>query len=59
MVRELGLEDVVRFHDWVPHVEKCLSEKAACFVVVGAAHLVGRDGLPVLLAKKGLKVTQQ
>ena len=48
-----------RNQNWVPFVERCLSENAACFVVVGAAHLVGKDGLPALLAKKGLKVTQQ
>lgn len=45
--------------NWVPHVETCLKEKAGCFIVVGAAHLVGPDGLPTLLAKKGYKVTQQ
>ena len=50
---------VERNHNWVPHVERCLAEKAGCFVVVGAAHLVGQDGLPTLLAKKGYKVTQQ
>ena len=50
---------VERNANWVPHVEKCLSDNAGCFVVVGAAHLVGRDGLPALLAAKGLKVTQQ
>jgi uncharacterized protein len=50
---------VERNQNWVPHVEKCLSDNAGCFVVVGAAHLVGRDGLPTLLAKKGHKVTQQ
>jgi uncharacterized protein YbaP (TraB family) len=50
---------VERNENWVPHVEKCLAEKAGCFIVVGAAHLVGRDGLPALLARKGLKVTQQ
>jgi uncharacterized protein len=50
---------VERNQNWVPHVEKCLSDRAGCFVVVGAAHLLGRDGLPALLAKKGLKVTQQ
>lgn len=50
---------VERNDNWVPHVEKCLAANAGCFVVVGAAHLVGRDGLPALLAKKGLKVTQQ
>ncbi len=48
-----------RNQNWVPHVERCLSEKAGCFVVVGAAHLVGKDGLPTLLARKGYKVTQQ
>ena len=45
--------------NWVPHVENCLKEKAGCFIVVGAAHLVGSDGLPTLLANKGYKVTQQ
>ena len=48
-----------RNQNWVPFVERCLSENAGCFVVVGAAHLVGKDGLPALLAKKGFKVTQQ
>jgi uncharacterized protein len=50
---------VERNQNWVPFVERCLSENAGCFVVVGAAHLVGKDGLPTLLAKKGFKVTQQ
>lgn len=50
---------VERNHNWITHVEKCLTDKAGCFIVVGAAHLVGPDGLPALLAKKGLKVTQQ
>lgn len=50
---------VERNHNWVPHVETCLKDNAGCFVVVGAAHLVGPDGLPALLAKKGLKVIQQ
>lgn len=45
--------------NWIPHVEACLNEKAGCFIVVGAAHLVGPDGLPTLLAKKGYKVAQQ
>lgn len=48
-----------RNQNWVPHVEKCLADNAGCFIVVGAAHLVGKDGLPALLAKKGYKVTQQ
>lgn len=48
-----------RNQNWMPQVERCLTENAGCFVVVGAAHLVGKDGLPVLLAKKGYRVTQQ
>jgi uncharacterized protein YbaP (TraB family) len=50
---------VERNANWIPRVETCLKEKAGCFIVVGAAHLVGPDGLPTLLAKKGYKVTQQ
>jgi uncharacterized protein YbaP (TraB family) len=50
---------VERNRNWVPRVEACLQQNAGCFVVVGAAHLVGPDGLPALLAAKGLKVTQQ
>jgi uncharacterized protein len=50
---------VERNHNWIPHVETCLKQKAGCFIVVGAAHLVGPDGLPTLLAKKGYTVTQQ
>ncbi len=50
---------VERNTNWIPHVETCLKDKAACFIVVGAAHLVGPDGLPALLTQKGYKVTQQ
>ena len=48
-----------RNQNWLPRIEKCLADNARCFIVVGAAHLVGKDGLPALLAKKGYKVTQQ
>lgn len=48
-----------RNQNWIPHVESCLKERAGCFIVVGAAHLVGPDGLPTLLEKRGYKVTQQ
>jgi uncharacterized protein YbaP (TraB family) len=50
---------IERNNNWMPHVEACIKEKAGCFIVVGAAHLVGPDGLPALLDKKGYKVTQQ
>ncbi len=50
---------VDRNRNWVPHVEACLQQNAGCFIVVGAAHLVGPDGLPAMLEKKGYKLTQQ
>ncbi len=50
---------VDRNRNWVPHVEACIKDNVGCFIVVGAAHLVGPDGLPTLLAKKGYRVTQQ
>ncbi|MFM8534530.1 MAG: TraB/GumN family protein [Acidimicrobiia bacterium] len=48
-----------RNNNWMPQVEGCVKHNAGCFIVVGAAHLVGPDGLPNLLEKKGYKVTQQ
>ena len=50
---------IERNNNWVPQVEQCVKQNAGCFIVVGAAHLVGPDGLPALLTKKGYKVTQQ
>jgi hypothetical protein len=50
---------IERNTNWIPQVESCIRQNAGCFIVVGAAHLVGPDGLPSLLAKKGYKVTQQ
>jgi len=43
---------------WVPQIEDCLSQ-SKCFVVVGAAHLVGPDGLVRMFQAKGYTVTQQ
>lgn len=48
-----------RNRNWVPHVERCLAEDARCFVVVGAAHLVGPGSLVELLRARGLTVAQQ
>ena len=50
---------VERNRNWVEPVEACIKEKTACFVVVGAAHLVGPDSLVALLRKKGHNVEQQ
>jgi uncharacterized protein len=50
---------VERNRNWVGPVEACIKQKSACFVVVGAAHLVGPDSLVALLQKKGYTVEQQ
>jgi uncharacterized protein YbaP (TraB family) len=50
---------VERNKNWVTAIEKCVSEKTACFVVVGAAHLVGPHSLVALLKQKGYSVEQQ
>jgi uncharacterized protein YbaP (TraB family) len=40
-------------------IEEYLKEKGKFFVVVGAAHLVGKKGIVELLRKKGIPVEQQ
>lgn len=47
-----------RNRNWVAPIERCLSEDARCFVVVGAAHLVGRDSVVDLLRGRGHTVVQ-
>jgi uncharacterized protein YbaP (TraB family) len=50
---------VERNNNWMPQLEKCLARTTPCMVVVGAAHLVGPDGLLALLQRKGYRVEQQ
>jgi uncharacterized protein YbaP (TraB family) len=47
-----------RNQEWLAKIEKLHSEGRNVFVVVGAAHLVGKDSVVDLLSKKGLKVEQ-
>ena len=46
-----------RNKDWVPKIEKMLKEKRTFFITVGAAHLVGPNGVPNLLRQDGYHVT--
>ena len=48
-----------RNKDWAGKIEKLLAEGKNVFVVVGAAHLVGKDSLVDLMARKGFKTQQQ
>jgi uncharacterized protein YbaP (TraB family) len=50
---------VERNNNWMPQLEKCLARATPCMVVVGAAHLVGPDGLLALLQRKGYRIEQQ
>jgi uncharacterized protein YbaP (TraB family) len=50
---------VQRNASWVAAIDECAKQQTTCFVVVGAAHLVGPDSLVAMLQKKGYKVEQQ
>jgi uncharacterized protein len=50
---------VERNQNWIPQIDTCLSRPQPCLVVVGAAHLVGPDGLLAMLQRKGYKIEQQ
>ena len=47
-----------RNNDWLPHIEQALQEKEPVFIVVGALHLLGNEGLIALLKEKGYRVEQ-
>ena len=49
---------VERNQRWIPKIDECLAT-ARCMVVVGAAHLVGKDGLIELMRRHGYVVEQQ
>jgi len=47
-----------RNQNWIPKIQQFLSGNKNTVLIVGAAHLVGPDGVVELLKKKGLKITQ-
>jgi len=50
---------VERNNNWMPQLERCMARATPCLVVVGAAHLIGPDGLLALLQRKGYRLEQQ
>jgi uncharacterized protein len=49
---------VDRNHNWLPELDALFTRTGRAFVVVGAAHLVGPDGLLAMFKAKGYKVDQ-
>jgi uncharacterized protein YbaP (TraB family) len=52
--RKAWLDD--RNRKWVPQIEAMLNEPHTFFITVGAAHLVGKGGVPNLLRAAGYRV---
>jgi uncharacterized protein len=50
---------VERNRNWLPQLEALFARKGPALVVVGAAHLVGPDGLVAMLKAKGYAIEQQ
>jgi uncharacterized protein len=50
---------VDRNKNWMPKIDALFARRGHAMVVVGAAHLVGPDGLLTMLKAKGYTVTQQ
>ncbi len=48
-----------RNRNWMQQLETCLKRASPCFVVVGAAHIVGPQGLLSMLQQRGYRVEQQ
>jgi uncharacterized protein YbaP (TraB family) len=48
-----------RNHRWLPKIQEWVQGDKSVLLVVGAGHLVGKEGVVELLRKQGLKVTQQ
>jgi uncharacterized protein YbaP (TraB family) len=50
---------VERNRNWLPKVEALFNRRGSAFVIVGAAHIVGPDGLVAMLRARGYTVEQQ
>jgi len=47
-----------RNREWVPQIERLLSDGQTSIVIAGAAHMIGKRGIVSLLRKKGYSVEQ-
>ncbi len=44
--------------NWIPKIESLIGQKENAMVIVGTAHLVGKDGILAILKQKGYQVDQ-
>ncbi len=49
---------VERNHNWIPKIERYLRERQTYFVVAGAAHMGGPNGVLALLKARGCRIEQ-
>lgn len=49
---------VDRNRRWVDMIDRLLDDSDDYLIVVGALHLIGEDGVPALLAKRGVRIGQ-
>ena len=47
---------VQRNMDWIPEIERLMGTKEVEFILVGAAHLVGEEGILAQLAARGYTI---
>ncbi len=47
-----------RNNNWIPKIESLIGQKENAMVIVGTAHLVGKDGILMTLRQKGYQVNQ-
>jgi uncharacterized protein YbaP (TraB family) len=47
-----------RNNNWIPKIESLIGQKENAMVIVGTAHLVGKDGILSILRQKGYQVEQ-
>jgi uncharacterized protein YbaP (TraB family) len=48
-----------RSRNWIPKIQEFAHGEKNAIVIVGAGHLVGKEGVVELLKQKGMKVTQE
>ena len=47
---------VERNNEWLPKIEEFINQKNSTFILVGALHLIGEDGVLQTLKRKGYRI---